>query len=362
MQIAIIGAGVVGCAIAHELSQNPKLSIFVLEKNKGIGEEITSRNSGVVHSGLYYNPNSLKARLCVEGQELLYEWCKKKNVSNQKTGKLVIAQKNEENLLENLRTNAVACGVQKESLEVLNSKALREHYPYINGEMGLFVAKTGIVDAHELCRSFYVSATEKGALFAFHCEVREIKNKGHYVIQTTRSEIEADIVINSAGLYADKIASLAGINKYKIYPWRGDYFKIKLPYKVDKLIYPIKRPSEPGLGVHVTLDLQGRYFLGPDIEPALDAADYSEKPEKLESFYQSATRLLKDVKKDMLSYETCGIRPKLRAFDEKEEKDFVVSEDLPRFINLVGIESPGLTASYALARHVSKMISKVLVT
>ena len=356
MHIAIIGAGVVGCALAHELSQNPKLSIFVLEKNQGIGEEVTSRNSGVIHSGLYYKPNSLKAKLCIEGQKLLYEWCTKKNVPHRKTGKLVVAHKNESDLLENLRTQAIASGVSPENLKILNTKNLQKEYPYVQGESALCVAQSGIVDPHELCRSFYVSAAHHGVEFIFLCEVKEIKQDGHYLIQTNRGELKADVVINAAGLYADKVAHLAGINKYRIYPWRGDYFKIKLPYKVDKLIYPIKNPSDPGLGIHLTLNMQGGYFLGPDIEPASHISDFAEKPEKLNAFFESSSQLLKNIRRDMLSYETCGIRPKLRAFDEKEEKDFVVSEDLPGFINLVGIESPGLTASMALARYVKDVV------
>ena len=357
MHVAIIGAGVVGCAIAHELSQNSHLSVFVLEKNNGIGEEVTSRNSGVIHSGLYYKPNSLKARLCIEGQELLYEWCRKKNVPHRKTGKLVLAQKNERDALENLLSNALASGVHKENLKILNNNQLEKEYPNIQGVLGLFVSESGIVDAHELCRSFYVNAAKNGVEFIFLCEVQGINHSGEYVIQTNRGELKADIVVNAAGLYADKVAHLTGINQYQIYPWRGDYFKIKLPYKVDKLIYPIKKPSDPGLGVHLTLDLQGRYFLGPDIEPAAHIADFSERPEKCAAFFESASKLLKGITQDMLSYETCGIRPKLRAFDEKEEKDFIVSEDLPGFINLVGIESPGLTAAPALAQYVKKILS-----
>ena len=356
MNVAIVGAGVVGCALAHELSSNSKLSVFILEKNKGMGEGVTSRNSGVIHSGLYYKPNSLKAKLCIEGQGLLYEWCQKKGIPHRKIGKLIVAHKNENDLLENLASNALASGVHKDNLKILKKEYLQKEYPRIQGDSALFVSQSGIVNAHELCRSFYVSATQKGAEFIFLCEVQGIDYDGAYSIQTNRGEIKADIVINAAGLYADKIANLAGINKYKIYPWRGDYFKIKLPYKMDKLIYPIKKPKDPGLGVHLTLDLQGQYFLGPDIEPAAHISDFSERPEKCKDFFKSAGNILKDIKQDMLKYETCGIRPKLRAFNEKEEKDFIVSEDLPGFINLVGIESPGLTASPALARYVKKMI------
>ena len=170
-----------------------------------------------------------------------------------------------------------------------------------------------------------------------------------YVLHTTRGDISCDRVINSAGLYADEIAKLVGIQKYTIYPWRGDYFKIKLPYKVDQLVYPVRKPQASGLGIHLTMDMQGNTFLGPDSEPVDSKEDFHAQPEKQLKFFEAAEKYLSGISPEMLTYETCGIRPKLRSFSDKEEKDFIISEDLPSFFNLIGIESPGITASLAIA-------------
>ncbi len=354
--IVIIGGGVVGCAIAEQLSSHPNTEIHILEKNESIGEGVTSRNSGVIHAGLYYPPSSLKAKLCIEGQELLYEWCHKHSVPHRKTGKLVVAETLvAENDLHSLYQNALASGVNSNTLRIISKSEMQKINPNIQGVLALYSMSTGIVDSQALCRSFYGEAFKKNVSFHFRCEVTGITKKDKFVLETSRGEMECDVVINAAGLYADEVAALAGVTKYKIYPWRGDYFRIKLPYPIKELVYPLKRPKG-GLGIHLTFDTQSHYFLGPDIEPCLSKDDFKEKPEKLDLFYEAASRLLKGISKDMLSYETCGIRPKLRSFESQEEKDFIVSEDLPGFFNLVGIESPGLTASLAIAKHIDKVV------
>ena len=354
--IVIIGAGVVGCAIAQEIA-NENTDIHIIEKNSSFGEGVTSRNSGVIHAGLYYPPYSLKSTLCQEGRELLYQWCTQKSIPHKKTGKLVVAAKSEDEIwLENLYQNALKSGVKENYLKFLSKLEIQSISPYIKGVKALYSSESGIVDVPAFCRSLYVEAMKKSAQFHFDCEVQGITYKEGYTIHTTRGDIPCDIVINSAGLYADEIAKMAGIHKYTIYPWRGDYFKVKLPYKIDQLVYPVRQPTASGLGVHLTMNMEGNYFLGPDCEPSDSKENFGSKPEKLMKFYESASQLLDGLKSDMLSYETCCIRPKLRAFDEKEEKDFVISEDPPQFFNLVGIESPGLTASLAIARYVKDKI------
>ncbi len=370
MRVIIIGAGVVGCAIAKELSE-PNIEVHVLEKNSKTGEGVTSRNSGVIHAGLYYPPHSLKARLCVEGRGLLYDWCEKKGVPHRKTGKLIAALLPAEEALKNIYKNAITSGVSPSGLRWISKKEIQKINPYITGDIALHSLQSGIVDADALCFSFYREACQKGAEFHFYCDVNGINRVSScYLIRTSRGDLEADIVINAAGLYADVISKLAGCDRYTIYPWRGDYFKVNLPYPIDILVYPVRKPDAAGLGIHLTIDLNSQTFLGPDSDPpsafeiknhaALQKMkeDFSERPEKLMKFYEAASQLLSGLKPEMLTYETCGIRPKLRAFDSSnEEKDFVISEDLPGFFNLIGIESPGLTASPAIARHIKKLLT-----
>lgn len=356
MRIIIIGAGVVGCAIAKELSESNS-EVHILEKNSKTGEGVTSRNSGVIHAGLYYPPHSLKARLCIEGRGLLYDWCEKKGVPHRKTGKMIVASLAEEEALRNLYNNAISSGVLPSDLRSISKKEIQRISPHIQGDIALHSLQSGIVDAEALCHSFYVDAAHRGALFHFNCEVTKIeRSASSTLIHTSRGDLEADIVINAAGLCADDIAKLAGIDRYAIYPWRGDYFKVNLPYLIDILVYPVRKPHATGLGIHLTIDLNSQTFLGPDSEPSHSKEDFSERPEKLMKFYEAASDLLSGLKPEMLTYETCGIRPKLRSFDSNEEKDFIISEDLPGFFNLIGIESPGLTASLAIVRHVKKMM------
>ncbi|MEK7790817.1 MAG: NAD(P)/FAD-dependent oxidoreductase [Deltaproteobacteria bacterium] len=356
MRVIIIGAGVVGCAIAKELSE-PNREVHVLEKNSKTGEGVTSRNSGVIHAGLYYPSDSLKAKLCMEGSGALYDWCEKKGVPHRKTGKLIVAPLLQEEALKNIYKNAITSGVSPSNLRWISKKEIQKINPYITGDIALHSMQSGIVDAVALCHSFYADAAQRGALFHFNCEVTEIeRNTSSTLIHTSRGDLEADIVINAAGLYADDIAKLAGGDRYTIYPWRGDYFKVNLPYLIDILVYPVRKPDASGLGIHLTINLNSQTFLGPDSEPSHSKEDFSERPEKLMKFYEDASQLLSGLKPEMLTYETCGIRPKLRAFDSSEEKDFVISEDLPGFFNLIGIESPGLTASLAIARYVKQML------
>ncbi|MBI2609296.1 MAG: NAD(P)/FAD-dependent oxidoreductase [Deltaproteobacteria bacterium] len=354
-RIVIIGAGIVGSSLAALLSENKKHEVHVIEKNQKIAEGVTSRNSGVIHSGLYYAQDSLKAQLCIEGQKLLYEWCEKYKVPHQKTGKLIIAcEQVEEERLYQIRENALRSGVDKDNLAFLEGPKIQKNYPFLKAKYALFVKESGIVDPHKYCYSFYSKALSNETDFHFLCKVQEIEKKNHYTVKTNRGELECDFILNAAGLYADEIAQLVGIHKYKIYPWRGDYFKINLPYKVDKLVYPAIKKNAQGLGVHLTLDLQGSTFLGPDVEFSSSKDDFRAREDKKEIFFLGASRMFEDIKPTMLSYETCGIRPKLRSPTDTEEKDFVISEDIPGFINLVGLESPGLTAAIAIARFVKQ--------
>lgn len=355
--ITIIGAGVVGLAIAAELSKEHQ-DILVLEKNEKYGMETSSRNSEVIHAGLYYPPDSLKLRLCLEGNRLLYEICQNYAIKHKRYGKVVVATNSEEEqeiqkIFENTRKN----GVPEVSLKTKAEIAALE--PNVAALAGMYSGTTGVIDSHGLMRFFYEGAVAGGALFAFENEVTAIsKTTGGYKLETASGEeIESEIVINSAGLSSDKIARLVGIDAYRLYYCKGDYFSISgARGMLNRLVYPVPHEKGYGLGVHATLDLDGEIRLGPDATYVHEISyDIDEK--KAEEFYQAAKKYLPWIKKEKLRPDTSGMRPKLQGPDD-EVKDFVIKEDLPGFINLVGIESPGLTAAPAIAREVSRLVGK----
>ncbi len=357
LEIVIIGAGVIGCAVAEKLAKQG-YSPIVLEAGPRIAEGITSRNSGVIHAGLYYPPDSLKSKLCIRGNHLLYEWCYKNNVPYKKTGKWIVGLKNESNDLEEMYQNAMASGasglVRKTQSEI-NIEGVR-------AECAVFSENTGIVDPYELCHSLMISAQENEASFIFNTRVLSIsKQLDNWEIQTSNGPIDAEVVINCAGLDCDSIAKMADINEYKIYPCRGLYFRVKnYAHRLDTLVYPVKKKNSPGLGIHLTVGLDGSLKLGPDTEYINNKHEYSVSEgllkEKKLQFYESARRFLPDLKLDSIEYDTCGIRPKTRSPVDLTEKDFVISNDKPGFINLIGIESPGLTSSLAIAETVATLL------
>jgi L-2-hydroxyglutarate oxidase LhgO len=344
VEVAIVGAGVVGCAAASLLAARGR-SVALLEAGPRIAEGATSRNSGVIHSGLYYPPGSLKARTCVRGNRLLYEWAAAHGVAHAKVGKLVVARDEADvPALEELFANARASGAP--GIALVNGAFVRAREPSLQCAAAIWCPETGIVDAVALARSLAHDAVQRGAMLLVNARVLGIS--GAWDLDTERGPIRAARVINSAGLYADEIAALAGAGRYRIHPCRGDYFRLGGAW-YRHLIYPARKRGALGLGVHVTLDLAGRVRLGPDAEHCASKEDFTPREDKLAAFAQAARRLLGDVREDQLAWDGCGIRPKLRAPGESEEKDFVLSEDRPGFVNLIGIESPGLTAALALA-------------
>ncbi|HWE25487.1 MAG TPA: NAD(P)/FAD-dependent oxidoreductase [Myxococcales bacterium] len=356
VDVAVVGGGVVGCAIASSLARAGK-SVLLLEAGPRLAEGVTSRNSGVVHSGLYYAPGSLKARTCVRGNALLYEWARAKGVPHAGIGKLVVARDAQElPELEALESNARAAGAP--GIELVSTEFVRQREPSLGAAAALWCPRTGIVDAVELARSFAADAVERGALVLTQARVLAIEATGSaYHLDTARGPVRAERVVNAAGLYADEVAALAGVAKYRIYPWRGDYFRFTPAAPYRHLVYPVRRRAAASLGVHLTLDLAGGCRLGPDVEYVERKDDHSPREDKLQAFLAAARALLGHVRAEQLAYDSCGIRPKLRAPSDTGEKDFVVAEDLPGFVNLVGIESPGLTAALALAEVVLALIA-----
>lgn len=345
-----------GCAVASALVRRGR-SVVVLEAAAGLGQGVSSRNSGVIHSGLYYEPGSLKAQWCVEGQARLYAWCGMRNVWHQACGKLVVATSDsQEAALDALYRRARENGAP--DVERVGGRAARELEPSLGRvTAALWCPQTGLVDAVAFTHSLAADAQEEGALILTHAKVDALEaGPQGWRLETARGAVVAPHVVNAAGLHADHVAALAGVNRYRIHPCRGDYFRWKSPVRWTRLIYPVKDPLSPGLGVHLTLDRDGGVRLGPDTTWVTDKEDVSGGSDKRAAFQAAAKALFGDIPDEALTHDGCGIRPKLRSPEETEERDFVVAEDLPGLINLVGMESPGLTAALAVASHVAGMV------
>jgi len=362
--VSIIGAGVVGLAIAEVLSAGRDGDLIVFEKHDSFGQETSSRNSEVIHAGIYYPPNTLKSQLCLQGNPLLYALCKEKNIKYSNCGKVIISTNEEEKKeIAKIYQNCRAIGVP--GISLLTEIEVKKLEPNVFALTGIMSATTGIIDSHGLMKHYYQQAQANGALFAFNHEVTAIsKQPGGYVIETSNGEkILAERVINAAGLGADQIARLAGFDvkklQYTLYPCKGDYFAIPgAKGKLNHLVYPVPHKKGYGLGVHATLDLTGQIRLGPDAHYG-ENLTYEVDPAKRTEFYQAAKTYLPWLKEEMLSPDTSGIRPKLQGPDDGF-RDFVIKEESANgysgFINLIGIESPGLTASLAIAKMVKRLV------
>lgn len=365
-QIAIIGGGVVGLAIAERLSRKHR-NIVLLEKNEKYGMETSSRNSEVIHAGIYYVPGSLKARLCVEGRNELYAVCAANNIPYRKCTKIITATTESEiPRLEHYYKNGMASGVE---LRYMEAKEVHELEPHINSVKGILSPMSGIISVHGLMDYFYHTAVNRGAIVQQHCEVSGIeKISGGYNLKAldggVPSDISAEVIINAAGLNADLVAEMAGIDidkaGYRVVFAKGSYFAIasSKKYPMTRLVYPV--PPDESLGVHALIDMAGRVKFGPDIEYLPDrSTDYRVEDSKRAGFARSVQRIFPGIKEEDLTPDMSGIRPKLQR-KGAPAVDFVIVEEskrgLPGFINLINIESPGLTSSPAIARFVEQMI------
>lgn len=359
--ITIIGAGVVGLAVASELADK-KQTLYILEKNRSHGMEISSRNSEVIHTGIYYPPGSLKSKLCIEGRELLYETCEKHRIPFKRTGKIIIATTDAEmDEIGRLFENSKRSGVTTVSL--LDRDRIREIEPNIRSAGGMLSPESGIISVHSLMNYYLHDAKAKGSEIVYNTTVSGIEQTGGgYKLSTLNShgelfEFTTEKVVNAAGLHSDTVAAMLG-QRYKLHYCKGDYFGISNVKKgmVQRLIYPVPEKNHVGLGVHLTMDLNGRMKLGPDTTYIERKEDYKVDKTKRDRFYESAVKFLPFLSKEDIQPDMSGIRPKLQGPGEGF-RDFIIREDLPGFVNFIGIESPGLTAAPAIARHVKKIFA-----
>ncbi|MBI3662729.1 MAG: NAD(P)/FAD-dependent oxidoreductase [Acidobacteria bacterium] len=368
--VVIIGGGVVGCAIAAAVSKSIA-DVFVLEAMPRVGMGASTRNSGVIHSGLYYTTGSLKARHCVRGNQLTVEFCAAHRVPHRRTGKLVVATNEKEAeqlpaLVEKGRANGV------EGLRIVDAAGIRAREPHIAGGAAIEVPSTGIVLSEELVKAYARVAAGQGASIVTHAKVMRLEPSNDCArITSEAGEIEARCVVNSAGLFADEVAALlkpatCSLHPatYKIYPVRGDYCEVVKPkaHLVNALVYPLPHPDHLSLGVHFTRTLWDTFLVGPTARYIEDKNDYESNPEPVEEFARRAKLMLPAIEAADLRPAHSGIRAKLVPPGGKGSADFIIERDasFPRIIHLVGIESPGLTSAPSIAEQVSAMIAETL--
>ncbi|WP_366657630.1 NAD(P)/FAD-dependent oxidoreductase [Fodinicurvata sp. EGI_FJ10296] len=373
VECVVVGAGVVGLAIARSLAECGR-EVVVLEAADAIGTATSSRNSEVIHAGLYYPTGSAKARLCVEGREDLYAYCAERAIGHRRCGKLVVAaDETDLDYLTGLRQRAMANGVT--DVRLIDGDEMRAMEPSLAGVGALLSPSTGIIDSHGLMLAYQGDAEAAGAMIAFNTPViRGEAGDAGIVLETggeSPMQIVADTVINAAGLGAwsvsGRIAGVPGRTIPKRHLAKGNYFSLAGRSPFSRLIYPVPEPG--GLGVHLTLDLGGQARFGPDVE-WLDAdhsnadglsIDYDVDPARSERFHAAIRRYWPDLPQSALEPAYSGVRPKIAGRGEGPG-DFVIQgpdeTGVPGYVALYGIESPGLTASLAIARHVAAFAGK----
>jgi L-2-hydroxyglutarate oxidase LhgO len=346
----VIGGGVVGAHVALALSE--RFSVYLIEKNPKLGQETSSRNSGVLHAGMYYPTNSLKARLCVEGNALSQEFFAKYEVPFKRSGKYIIARnETEEAEIERLFDNAARNGVPK--MQRVLMKQFREHFPFIRAHAAIFSGSTGIIDPADYLATMYALLDRHNVVVLKPCRALAVISGP--TIETDRGTLEADVVINAAGLYADEIAKSAGVDEYEIIPLKGDYLATR-SFQLDVPIYPVPNHEHGTLGVHLTPTFSTEVLFGPSEAQCTSKDDYHIRTPR-EYFIESLTHTFEDWFLSSLEmYDAySGNRP--RAYrNGKRCDDFTIIEHPAGVFHLIGIESPGLTSAPALARYIQSLL------
>lgn len=366
VDIIIVGAGAVGLAIAAQVSKKyPDKEVILLEKWKKFGQETSGRNSEVIHAGMYYPTGTLKAKLCVRGNKLLYEYCAAHKVAHQKIGKIIITRNpEEETAVKGIYEQGQKNGVP--GLRYLSQAEVNAMEPHIFATGALFSETTGIISAHELMQALEREATDNGVMIAYDHKVQKVeKTAGGYAVHFVNCEgedaLECEYLFNCMGLYSDMIPEQLGIDvdkeSYRIYPVKGEYFSICATKSklMSHLIYPPPLKNLKGLGTHVTKSLDGMAKLGPSVVADCNSKDdYHVDRSHLDEFFQAGHSYLPFLEKDDLDADMSGIRPKNQA-PGAPWQDFIICNEekhgLPNLIDLVGIESPGLTACLAIAEY-----------
>ena len=362
VDVAIVGAGVTGLAIARAIAATG-VSVCVLERHPRPGMDTSTHNSGVIHAGIYYPAGSLKARLCVEGRDLMYEFCARHGVPHVRSGKLIVAHNEDEvQELEALQRRGTDNGVA--GLELVDRAFIVAREPAVNTRFALWSPDSGIMNAEEFVKALLRTGADAGVMFLPGTKLVGADNHAEgMVLVTERESILARVVVNAAGLYADEVSKMLGGETFRIYPCRGEYAEFT-PAKralVNALVYPLPHSSGHGLGVHLVRTTGGQVWLGPTIRYQDRKDDYENDREPLEAFAESARVLIDGVTIDDLQLSGSGIRAKLHPPTESFA-DFLIRRDRvnPKIVQASGIDSPGLTSSLALGKLVASIVADAL--
>src|SRR6266478_2332509 len=360
-ECVVIGAGVIGLAVARRLAQAGR-EVIILEAAEGIGTVTSSRNSEVIHAGIYYPAGSLMARMCVSGKRALYQHCSDHGVPHRNCGKLIVATTAKETAkLQSIKAHAEANGVL--DLQTLSGDAARALEPALNCDAALLSPSTGIIDSHAYMLALRGDAEDAGAAFAFHTPLLRAKAEAGKIELDAGGDapmsLECRLLINAAGLDAPATARrVDGMPRELIpqaYLAKGNYFSCSTKAPFSRLIYPVPEPG--GLGVHLTLDMAGQARFGPDVE-WVDHIDYAVDPARAERFYPAIRKYWPTLPDGALMPSYSGMRPKIVP-PAIASQDFVIQgpreHGIDGLINLFGIESPGLTSSLAIADHVGEL-------
>ena len=355
--IVIVGGGVIGLAIARALALRGR-DTCVLERHARPGQETSTHNSGVIHAGLYYPAGSLKGTLCVEGRDRLYAFAAEHRVPHVRSGKLVVGLEHEGPELERIAGMAAANGAK---VEFVDRAFVARREPHVRADRALFSPDTGWIESEALIHALKADGARHGSILLVGTPIVGVESApgGGLTVVTPRERIEADLIINAAGLFADDVSAMCGGETFTIYPCRGEYAELtpRARSLVNGPVYPVPYASGHGLGMHLTKTMSGAVWIGPTAVYIDDKTDYERGRIPLEDFLEPTRVLLPEVTIDDLRLAGSGIRPKLHPPDVKFS-DFMIRRDTvnPLLIHAAGIESPGLTACLAVGERVADML------
>ncbi|MXW52542.1 MAG: NAD(P)/FAD-dependent oxidoreductase [Gammaproteobacteria bacterium] len=352
--VVVIGAGIIGLAVARALALVGR-EVLILERQDAIGTETSSRNSEVIHAGIYYPKGSLKAKMCVEGKQLLYQYCKERNISHRRIGKVIVATSEaQESVLEHYQIRSIENGAGE--LRRLSRDEVHTLEPHVECFSGVFSPTTGIIDSHEYMTSLLGDLEAHGGMVAFNSKVEAVSHDDALFVESSGLTLNPRTLVNAAGLWAPSLSRQLG-GQYQDHFAKGHYYTLSGDSPFNHLVYPVAESG--GLGVHVTLDIGGQARFGPDVE-WVDEVDYSFCDSNRQDFIDSVRQYYPSLDETRLVPGYTGIRPKLVP-EGGAPGDFVINgpreTGVPNYVELLGIESPGLTASLAIANYVLQLIN-----
>jgi len=391
--ILVIGGGIIGTATALSLQNYSKLSILLIETENDLAHHQTGNNSGVIHSGLYYKPGSLKVKNCSEGRELLYDFCEKHNIPLQRCGKIVVASDESElNALDELYKKGIANGLI--GIKKISAEEIKNFEPHSNGIAGIFVPQTGIVDYSKVTNKYAQIFKESGGNIETNCKFLSLKySSEELVVLTTKGEYKTKLLVNCGGLHCDRIAKLCGVNPgLQIVPFRGEYYKLKKEkeYLVKNLIYPVPDPRFPFLGVHFTRMMKGGVEAGPNAVLAFKRVGYTKKDFSLidvsqmffysgfwkmaskyykmgfgefyrsfskRAFVNALQKLIPEIQEDDIEPGGAGVRAQALEPNGKLVDDFRIVE-ANKMVHVLNAPSPAATASLSIGRTIAELVKK----